>query len=261
MTDRAPPSRTAISNGTRRTSASSRGPGVHGREVAPRLRGGVADEVLERGVDAGRLQPAHVGRADGADEVGVLGDALLDPPPSRVADHVEHRREALVDPERAHRGADQRAHLLDELGVEGRTPGERGREGGGVPGDSPVRHSSWTRAGMPSRVPVTSRRCHPHSHRGPLDRVDRAGPVRPSRWPEPVLGDLLEPGGPAELALERRHGLAVTLVPVAHDLGELLLEGHPAEQVDHAVRRVRAVRFGDGKGVGRGHVRVLGEVG
>ncbi len=52
----------------------------------------------------------------------------------------------------------------------------------------PVRHSSCTIAGMPSRVPVTSRRWNSHSHAGPLDRVDRAGAVRPGEVPEPVRG-------------------------------------------------------------------------
>ena len=69
---------------------------VDGRVVAPGLRRRVADEVLQGGVHAGRLQPAHVRRPDGADEVRVLGDALLDPPPPGVTDDVEHRRETLV---------------------------------------------------------------------------------------------------------------------------------------------------------------------
>ena len=66
------------------------------RVVPARPRRGVPGEVLERRLHAGRLQPLHVGGADGADQVRVLADGLLDPAPPVVAGHVEDRREPLV---------------------------------------------------------------------------------------------------------------------------------------------------------------------
>ena len=86
---------------------------------------------------AGRLQAAHVRGADGADEVGVLADALVDPAPARVADDVEHGGQALVDAECAHGVADAPGRLLDQLRVEGRAPGQRRREGRRLPGGEP----------------------------------------------------------------------------------------------------------------------------
>ena len=65
-------------------------------------RGRVAGEVLQRGHDARRLQAADVAAADRADQVGVLADGLLGPPPAQVAHHVEDRRQALVHAEPAH---------------------------------------------------------------------------------------------------------------------------------------------------------------
>ena len=104
-----------------------------GREVAPGARGGVADEVLERRDDAARLEPAHVGAADGGDEIRVFADGLLDATPAGVAHDVEHGGEALVDAHRAHVVADAPRHPLDEPRVEARAP----REGHGVRGRAP----------------------------------------------------------------------------------------------------------------------------
>ncbi len=139
--------------------------GGHRGVVAPGPRAGVADEVLERRVHAGALQPAHVGGADRADDVRVLGDALVDPAPAGVADDVEHRRQALVDAELPHR-------LTDRGGPSPRPA--RGRTTRPTPAGvgnvaafhaaSPVRHSSCTSAGMPRRVSRLSRRCSAHSH-------------------------------------------------------------------------------------------------
>ena len=137
MTERTPPSSTAISNGTQQHVRDLARAGVHGREVASRLRRRVADEVLERRVHARRLQAAHVRRADRADDVRVLGDALVDPPPARVADDVEHRRQALVDAERAHRPADRAPISRHEVRVERRTPRQRRRERRRPPGRQP----------------------------------------------------------------------------------------------------------------------------
>ncbi len=104
------------------------------REVAPGPGGGVPGEVLEGGDDSGGLQTLHVGGADGADQVRVLADGLLDPPPAGVADHVQDGSEALVDADGAHVAADRGGHPADQPGVEGGTPGERHGVGGGLPG-------------------------------------------------------------------------------------------------------------------------------
>ncbi len=101
-----------------------------GGQVAARPRRRVPDEVLERRDDAGCLEPAHVRRAEGADQVRVLAHGLLDAAPPCVAHDVEHGGEPLVHADRAHVGADAACHLLDELGVEGRAPRERHRVGG-----------------------------------------------------------------------------------------------------------------------------------
>ncbi len=105
-----------------------------GGEVASGAGGGVPREVLEGGDDPGRLQALDVGGGDGADQVRVLADRLLDPPPAGVADHVEHRREALVHPDGPQVAPDGGGHRPDQLRVEGGAPGQRHGVGGGSPG-------------------------------------------------------------------------------------------------------------------------------
>src|SRR5690606_30697125 len=96
------------------------------------------DEMLERRDDALRLQALDVRGADLTDDVRVLRDALLDPPPPGVAHDVEHGGEPLVHAELAHRGADLGSHLLDELGVEARAPRGGYGVGGRLPRGEPV---------------------------------------------------------------------------------------------------------------------------
>ena len=164
-------------------------------------------------------------------------------------------------PSVAHRGTGQRGHLLDELGVEGRPPGQRGRVGGGGPGgqagEALLVHQGGDAepgAGDQPALPLPQ-------PPGPLDRVDRAGAVGPGQVAQPVPAGLVEAGGLGELALQRGDRLAVTLVPVADELGELLLQRHPPEQADHprcGVGAGRRVGTGRGGGLGRGHGPVLG---
>ena len=76
MTERAPPSRIAISNGGSRTSASSRGPSMHRRVSCARP----ATPSSRRSASAWRAtpascEPADVRGADRADDVRVFGDA------------------------------------------------------------------------------------------------------------------------------------------------------------------------------------------
>ena len=102
----------------------------HRAVVARGSRGRVAGEVFERGDDAGALQSAHVGGADHRHEIGVFADGLLDASPAVVAHDVEHGGQALVHAEGDHVAADGRSHPFDEVGVERRTPRERGRVDG-----------------------------------------------------------------------------------------------------------------------------------
>ena len=114
-----------------------------GGVVAAGLGGGVPGEVLQRGDHAGALQTLDVGRAQRADDIGVLAHGLLDAAPAVVADHVQQRREALVDAHRLHVRADGLCHLLDELRVEGGAPGHGGRDRRSRRRVvKPVRHSS-----------------------------------------------------------------------------------------------------------------------
>jgi len=88
--------------------------------------------VLERGGDARALEALNVRRTDRADHVRVLAHRLLDTTPAVVADDVEQRRQALVHADRPHVLADGLGHLIDEIGVERRTPGDGGRVDGRV---------------------------------------------------------------------------------------------------------------------------------
>ena len=99
-----------------------------GPEVATRSRRRVAGEVLERRDDPRRLEAADVRGAERPDEVRVLAERLLDATPAVVAHDVEHGREALVHPDRAHALADPRRHRLHELDVERRRHRQRRRE-------------------------------------------------------------------------------------------------------------------------------------
>jgi len=72
------------------------------REVTAGLRRRVSDEVLESCDYPCGLEATDVRRSDGADEIRVLADSLLDTTPAGIPHHVEHRGKALVDADRAH---------------------------------------------------------------------------------------------------------------------------------------------------------------
>ena len=57
---------------------------------------------------------------------------------------------------------------------------------------NPVRHSSWTRAGMPNRLLATICACAAASERAPADWLDGCRAERPGELPEPVPDDLVE---------------------------------------------------------------------
>ncbi len=150
----------------------------HRGVVAARPRGRVADEVLEGRIDAGILQAAHVGGADRADDVRVLGDALVHASPAGVADHVEHRSQALMDAERAHRLADQPSPSPRRSSGSKDAPHARGVGNvAAFQAARPVRHSSCTIAGMPEPgLGAEASLLAPQPLRT-LDRIDRAGAV------------------------------------------------------------------------------------
>ena len=204
--------------------------GVHRREVAPGLRRRVAHEVLEGRVHPGPLETADVRGAEHADQVGVLAHALLDAAPAGIADDVQHRRQALVHAKGPHRASDGLGHRFDELGVEGRTPRERGGEGRGLPGRQPgeallVDEGGDAQAGVAHQAPLEV----PQPGLA-LGGVDGAGPVHAGELTQPVLGGVGQRRAAGEVALQRCHGLSVALVPEAHELGELLGEGHLLQQ-------------------------------
>ena len=206
-------------------------PHAHRPEVAPCARGGVAHEVLERRVDARALEAANKGAAHGADEVGVLADAFVYASPARVTDDVENGREALMDPEGAHRLADGGGHLLDRFGVEGRAPRQGRGEGRGLPGRETrqallVNDRRDSQPGLRDETPLElPEPC------GALVGVVRARPVHPREVPQSVdAGVREEASAVADLALEGGDDVALLVLPEADELRELLVERHLVEQ-------------------------------
>jgi len=78
------------------------------------------------------LEARHVRRTDRADDVRILADRLLDPPPPVVLDDVHDRRKTLMDADGPHVLADRLRHLADQLGVERGAPGDGRRVHGRV---------------------------------------------------------------------------------------------------------------------------------
>ena len=89
---------TAISNGSRKTSFSSRQPRCTGPWLrAPSLHEWPGEVLQGREqIALLALQAADEPRAQHADEIRVLGQRLLGAAPAHVARDVEHRRQALV---------------------------------------------------------------------------------------------------------------------------------------------------------------------
>ena len=205
--------------------------------------GGVAGEVLERGQHARALQPAHVRGAEHRDQVGVLAHGLLDPAPAVVADHVEHRGQALVHAERGHVPADRGGHPLDQVRVERGAPGDRGRVDGravgGEPGQALLVHQRRdAEPGSVDHHPLLADQLG-----RALGRADRHAAVHPGEVAEPVPAGVGQGdgragrehvlhGGDVEGAVLVGHLLdpGVRADPAAAELGDLLLEGHLGEQ-------------------------------
>ncbi len=204
----------------------------HGRQVAARPRRRVPDEVLERRHDPGCLEPAHVRRADGADQVRILADGLLDAAPSGVAHDVEHRGQPLMHADRAHVGADAARHLLDELGVERRAPRQRHRVGGrAVRGEARQAFLVHERRNAePARRDDAL--LQPGERLRPERRIDRRGAEGPRDLAEPLGQQRIEIHGAGHLVLVRGHVGAVIrgADPDAVELGDLLLEGELGDE-------------------------------
>jgi hypothetical protein len=69
----------------------------------------------------------------------------------------------LMYPEAVHVTTDECRHAPDGVGIEGRAQAKGVGKVAAVQAASPVRHSSWTMAGIPGRVSAIRRRCSDHS--------------------------------------------------------------------------------------------------
>ena len=98
------------------------------------------------------LKSPHRGDAELGNQVGVLAEGLLDPPPAGVARHINHRRQGLVRSARTRFLGRHRVERLDKRGIEsGRQAnrlGKTGRAQGGVA----VETFFVKKTGMPSRL-------------------------------------------------------------------------------------------------------------
>ncbi len=203
-----------------------------GCEVAAGAGGGVADEVLEGGDDPGVLQAPDVGGADGADEVRVLADRLLDPAPAGVAHHVQDGGEALVDADGAHVAADGGGHAVHQLGVEGGAPGQRNGVGGRAPGGEPGQALLVREGGNAEPVGGGDACLGAQQGQRAQRRVDGGGAERAGQLAQSGGQEGVEVDGLLHVVL--MGGDVSALVgradPHAVQLGDLLLEGHRLDQ-------------------------------
>ena len=209
---------------------------VDGSVIAPGLRTRIPDEVLERRVDSGGLQAPDVRGADRADDVRVLGDALVDPPPPRVAHDIEHGGQALMHADLAHRASDGGCHEFDGLRIERRAPRERGREGRRLPGREAgeallVHEGRDAQTRLPLQAPLLA-----PQPGGALDRVDRPGAVDAREVSEAVDRGIRVSGRGDLLAGAGRDDLVALVDPVPDELREFLVEGHVGDERLHAGR-------------------------
>src|SRR5450756_2222791 len=132
--------------------------------------------------------------------------------------------------------------LLDQIGVERRTPGERRRERGGLPRGE-AREALLVDEGgdAQTRLTLEAALLGPQPG-GALGRLHRAGAIDARVVADAVLGDLGEIAGVhlagGHLGLHRRDR-TVLVKPVAHELGQLLLERHLSVERSHALGHLR----------------------
>ena len=215
--------------------------GVYRCMITTGARCGVSEEVFQRRMHPSSLKAAHVRRADGADEIGILSDALIDPTPAGVTDHVEHGGQPLVNAQFFHRLADDAGHLLDQRWVERGAPGERCRERGRLPcGESGQALFVHERGDSQSRLALEAALLTPQPG-GAFRRLNRACAIDAGVVPDAMPGHLGEVG---RRLLPRRHLTlhgcddAVLVQPVADDLSELLFESHPSVERAYAFRHL-----------------------
>jgi hypothetical protein len=200
----------------------------------------VADEVLRRRGDAARepapLEALHARRDEPGGELGVLAEGLVEASPAGVAAEVGHRGEGPVDAGGPGRSGGARGDGLDEGGVEARGEAEVVGEDRGsrdiivaVDGVRAVdERDAQARAievealkGVREFGPAPGRVGH---RRGAPAREDRADVGLGKGDLEPALVD--RPAVPLARAHEPGR------VHLGH-LADLLLEGHPPEEVSH----------------------------
>ena len=109
--------------------------------------------------EVGALQALDERDAHLRHEVRILAVRLLEPPPARVAAHVEHRRQALVGADRAHLEPDGVGDRTVVLGPERAGDAERLREHRGLPrhearADLLVHDGGDAEAGVVDEVPL-----------------------------------------------------------------------------------------------------------
>ena len=214
---------------------------------------GAGDQVLaiEKGAAVGRpLQALDHGRGVGADDLGILGVALIGPSPAAVAGHGEGRSEVPVLPGHRHLARGHPAQLTHQIGVVGGAQADVVRQQRGA-----------------DHVVVTVHRVQAPDDR---DRHAALGGVH-RRFPEGVgkgqpirRRRALLVAGPAAAAVEdraeavgldlrRRHVVDLGL----DDLADLVLDRHCCEELrdrplDLGIRRHRARHLRPARGIDRG---------
>ena len=192
-----------------------------GQAVPHDVLGGRDHASLERvSLDAADVGTPQLGR-----QVRVLAVRLLDAPPARIARHVEDRRQGLAGTRHEHPPADRGRHGLDHLGVPGRGRADRLLEARGVPGDEAVQGLLVEDCRDPEAGLLDEEALHLVGEDRDLARLEVrcSGQTRDLADPETdqpfgLLG--VERPDPDDLE-----------GPDGSELGDLLLDGHPVEQV------------------------------
>ena len=199
-----------------------------GGKVAPSLRRGVADEVLEGRDDSGGLQTLDIRGRDGADQIGVFADGFFHSAPACVAHDVQHGSQALVHADRSHVGSDLAGHALHELGVEGRTPRQRHRVCRRPPRREPGEAFFVGDCGDTEAACGHDLLLRAHQRQGPEGRIDRRASKGTGELTESARQQLVEVDVVIQIVLVWRDFAPVGRRPHPHavQLCGLLLQGH-----------------------------------
>ena len=193
----------------------------------------VADQVLAGRDDAGRdvvaLHAAHVRDAERRRQVRVLAVRLLDPAPAGVAGDVEHGGEREPAADRQHPPPDRRRDRLDQLRVERRRRPDRLLERGRAPGEQAVERLLVEDGRDPEPRLLDEEALDRVARLGRPGGVEVRGPGHPADLPDPLREPVAHP-------LRVEVGLAAEQLerPQRPELGELLVERHPRQQVGDA---------------------------